>query len=59
MSLLNSIITRERIVAAVAFTGAIAIALLLFSWPNLRNYRQALFVDSALEGNVSLMQLGG
>lgn len=43
--------------AAVTFTGAIVLSLLLFNWPNLRNYRQAVFVDSALEGNVSWMWL--
>ncbi len=43
--------------AAVAFTGGIVLSLLLFNWPNLRNYRQAVLVSSALEGNVSLMEV--
>jgi Ankyrin repeats (3 copies) len=50
-------ITGRRVAAAVAFTGAIVFSVVLFTWPNLRNYRQAAFVESALEGNVGRMKL--
>lgn len=50
-------ITGRRVAAAVAFTGAIVFSLLLFIWPNLRDYRQVAFIESALDGNVGRMKL--
>lgn len=57
MSLAKRIITSRRTNAAIAFTGAIALSFFLLNWPNLREYRQVVFVDAALEGNVTLMKL--
>ena len=50
-------ITARKIGATVAFTGAIVFSLVLIAWPNLHRYRQLLFVDSALYGNVGRMKL--
>lgn len=57
MLLTKRIITDRRVAAAIAFTGAIVLSLVLLSWPNLRNFRQAAFVESALNGNVGRMKL--
>ena len=54
---IKKMITGRRVVAAVAFAGAIVFSLVVFSWPNLRNYRQVAFVESALDGNVGRMKL--
>lgn len=50
-------ITGRRVAAAIAFTGALVFSLVLLSWPNLRNCRQAAFVESAGNGNVGRMKL--
>ncbi len=57
MLLARKIITPRRFGAAIAFFGAIFLSLLLFIWPNLQSYRQALFVYSALNGNTGRMKL--
>ena len=57
MSSTKKIITSRRVAAAIAFTGAIVFSVVLLSWPNLRNYRQSAFVESALNGNVRWMKL--
>jgi ankyrin repeat protein len=53
----KKIITGRRVAAIAAFTGAIVFSLVLLSWPNLRSYRQAAFVNSAHNGNVGTMKL--
>lgn len=50
-------ITRRRVAAAFAFTGAIVCSLVLLTWPNLHHYRQVAFVEAALNGNVGRMKL--
>lgn len=57
MFLVKRIITAKRFGAATAFLGTIALSLLLFVLPNLHDYRQALLVYSALNGNTSRMKL--
>ena len=57
MLLTTKMITGRRIAAVVAFTVALVLSLVLLSWPNVRNYRQAAFVESALNGNVGWMKL--
>ena len=53
----KKMITRRRVAAVAAFTGAIVFSLVLLSWPNLRNYRQPAFVESAFNGNVGRLKL--
>ena len=57
MFLVKKIITTKRFGAASAFLGTIFLSLLLFVWPNLHDYRQALLVYSSLNGNTSRMKL--
>jgi hypothetical protein len=57
MSLTKKMITGRRVAAAAAFTGAMVFSLVLLSWPNLSNYRQAAFVESAFNGNISWMKV--
>jgi|SRR5215216_6728919 len=57
MLLIKKMITGRRVAAAIAFAGAMVFSLVLLSWPNLRNYRQVAFVESALNGNVVRMNL--
>lgn len=57
MLLVKKMIIGRRVPAAIAFTGAIVFSLVLLSSPNLRNYRQVSFVESAYNGNIGCMKL--
>ena len=53
----KKIITSRRVAAAIAFTGAVVFSVILLSWSNLGNYRQIVFVESSLNGNISRMKV--
>jgi hypothetical protein len=53
----NEIIISKWVGDCAVFFGALILSLVLVNWPTFLIYRQALFVDSALHGNIGRMRL--
>lgn len=51
------VITAKRILTAALLMGIVVVLVLILYWPNVRERRQAMFIDAAVRGNIGRMKL--